>query len=430
MSSSRLMRYAAAGAIVLACSLSAFAQSEGEPASKEDLETLPVPDITFAERLSLRFQDHPELSGDYRVSPDNTLSVPVVGRMNVAGLSLVGLEQLIAKRATELAGNATYVTAEIAAYRPIFVSGDVSRSGSIEWRPGLTVLQAEALAGGLFRPQEQTAGGGSMIDTDKTLRKIEDQRNRLLASVARLKAEKEGLNKIAIPPELIELAGKGEATSLILEQQALMDARSAALTKQLSSLENGSNTAEQELQGLNDQAARVDEQLQKLREMQGRVATLLQKGLVEKERSLEGELRISQLEEKAIEIAVSRARVQGVVAGLQQNAVTLKEDRKAAIDTEISSKQAELAQIEIDYQAANQTYREQSAQGEHVRGTASLPQPTTEYTIVRRNESGERQLTAKTSSYLRPGDVLLVTRHVSGPGATDDKERTAADRSQ
>src|SRR5947209_1923725 len=41
----------------------------------------PADYLAAAERLTLRFKGYPELTGDYRVSPDHTISIPVVGRV-------------------------------------------------------------------------------------------------------------------------------------------------------------------------------------------------------------------------------------------------------------------------------------------------------------------------------------------------------------
>ena len=98
------------------------------------------------------------MTGEYRIASDGTLSVPVIGRIDLKEMSLADLEQELTRRVIEISGRTTYVTAEIIAYQPIFVTGFVSKPGALEWHPGLTVLQAEALAGGLYRATESPIG--------------------------------------------------------------------------------------------------------------------------------------------------------------------------------------------------------------------------------------------------------------------------------
>ena len=161
------MKFSSAGIFLFTfvCALATHALTA--PAGAEDLpvsamssslEELPPNQVAAAERISLRFEGQPDISGEYHVSPDGTLSVPVIGRISIAEMSLAQLEQDLTRRVTEFSGRPTYVTAEIVAYRPIFVTGFVSRPGAVEWRPGLTVLQAEALVeASIGRPNRPTA---------------------------------------------------------------------------------------------------------------------------------------------------------------------------------------------------------------------------------------------------------------------------------
>lgn len=389
------------------------AAAEGPPGSamRKSLEEPPPIQVMSADRISLRFQEQPDISGDYRISPDGTLSVPVVGRISIADMSLEQLEQELTRRVTEFTSRATYVTAEIVAYRPVFVTGFVSDPGAVEWRPGLTVLQAEALVGGLYRAPEETRSDGRVgsVEALRALRSGRERQKLLLASLARLEADRAGKARIEVPPALVDLVGLQEATSLIEGQQSLLDGLRSGLEKKKDALERGTILAREELDGLKEQSAGVDEQLQMRRGLQKNLEELQQKGLVPRERLLESELKIAELEEKAANVAVARARVEGTTAMLTQDAVMLEEDRAAGIDAEIAKLRGELAQASIDVEAAIQTYERMTAETARLAAAPRLRQ-VIKYTVIRRSESGEERAPAQTSSYLRPGDVLLVSQ--------------------
>ena len=409
--------------------LTASAEAEDPPVSamSRSLEELPPSQVAAADRISLRFQGQPDISGEYHVSPDGTLSVPVIGRISIADMSLAQLEQDLTRRVTEFAGRPTYVTAEIVAYRPIFVTGFVSRPGAVEWRPGLTVLQAEALVGGLYRAPELTNSHGEIgsVETLRSMRSGREQQKLLLATLARLKTEKAGSAQIEVPPALVNLVGEEEAKALIDGQQSLLDSRRSGLEKKKAAIERGIAIAGEELEGLKGQRVRVDEQLQLRRGLQEKITELLQKGLVPRERSLESDIRIAELEEKGTNIAVARARVESTAAMLQQDAVTIEEDRAAGIDAEIAKLESELAQVGIDVEAAMQTYNRVAS--EAARATATpLPRMVIKYTIIRRSEAGEERAAAQTSSYLQPGDVLLVSQEVE-QGLKQTQDMTGGD---
>ncbi|PZV40417.1 polysaccharide biosynthesis/export family protein [Mesorhizobium kowhaii] len=377
----------------------------------QSLEEPPSVQVTTADRLSLRFHGQADLTGEYRISPDGTLSVPVIGRINVADMSLAQLEQELTRRVTEFTSHGTYVTAEIISYRPLFVTGFVSKPGAVEWHPAITVLQAEALVGGLYRAPEGAISNENIGDVEalRLLRTGREEQKLLLASLAGLKAEKAGSAQVEVPPVLAGLAGEEEARSLIEGQQSYLNSRRTGLEKKKAALERSADLAGDELDALQEHAARVNEQLRMRRDMQEKLAGLLQKGLVPRERELESEIKIAELEEKATNVAVARARVQSTAAMLKQEAVALEEDRAAGIDAEIARLEGELAKAGIDVEAATNRYDRLATETARAAATP-LRRMVIKYTIVRRSETGEHRAPAETSSYLLPGDVLLVSQ--------------------
>lgn len=83
-----------------------------------------------------------------RLSDAGTISFPIIGEIKVLGKRVVELETLIADglRGKYLLNPVVSVTIE--EYRPIFVNGQVERSGAYPFQPGLTIRKAVSLAGG------------------------------------------------------------------------------------------------------------------------------------------------------------------------------------------------------------------------------------------------------------------------------------------
>src|SRR4051794_8065351 len=59
-------------------------------------------ELGAAERISLKFKSFPELTGLYRIHSDETVSIPVVGRISVSGLDAADLERTVAMRMAEI----------------------------------------------------------------------------------------------------------------------------------------------------------------------------------------------------------------------------------------------------------------------------------------------------------------------------------------
>lgn len=104
----------------------------------------------------------PDLSREAEVQLDGSLSLALVGEVVAAGRTLRDVRgDIRASIASRLVPIYTSdgeerlrtvsrddVTVWIAEYRPLFVSGEVARPGEFRYRPGITVRQAIAMAGG------------------------------------------------------------------------------------------------------------------------------------------------------------------------------------------------------------------------------------------------------------------------------------------
>ena len=90
-----------------------------------------------------------QLGGEFTVDEDGDVSLPLVGRLRVAGLLPAQAEELITQR---LGGGGLVknpkVNIDVIHYRPVFVYGEVTRPGGYEPAGNLLVAGAVALAGG------------------------------------------------------------------------------------------------------------------------------------------------------------------------------------------------------------------------------------------------------------------------------------------
>lgn len=348
--------------------------------------------VTDAQKLALKFSDIPRLNGDYRVNADETVTIPGLGRVAVADITIGQLEEILSERATAVAGRDVYVTVEVSEYRPVFITGNVPRFGPLPWQPGLTVEQALAAVGGIVQSQA--------VDAIIQRRRAELDEQRLIAAMARLKAEQQGAERIEIPAELVKLSGKTEAEKLIEAQLTLMHNRRTSMQKQLDSLAAGKNLGYQELEALRVQRSRLDDQLQLRRKQRERIQSLLDKKLTVADRALEEEIKVSDLEEKSANISVAIARVQTTITNFEREALNLAETRKSEVDTEIIRLERELAQTRAVLDVLKDPDEEQ--------------EPSIRYLISRRGKGNAVKLMeAERSSSLMPGDLLSVTKVAS-----------------
>jgi protein involved in polysaccharide export with SLBB domain len=90
----------------------------------------------------------PELSVSEWVTEHETIPYPLLGEIQVKGLTPLDLERLIVSRLKGPYLVDPKVTVSVAEYRNFFVMGQVNRPGSYPYAPGLTVRTAISMAGG------------------------------------------------------------------------------------------------------------------------------------------------------------------------------------------------------------------------------------------------------------------------------------------
>jgi polysaccharide export outer membrane protein len=93
--------------------------------------------------------DETQLSNTFTVGSDGKIAFPLVGDVQAAGLTpnqFAGA--IVATLQNSKLVNQPSVSVEVATYRPISVLGEVNHPGQYPYQPGMTTLDAVALAGG------------------------------------------------------------------------------------------------------------------------------------------------------------------------------------------------------------------------------------------------------------------------------------------
>ncbi len=101
------------------------------------------------DELSIVVSNHEDLSGNFVVSEAGTISLPLVGEIRAVGRTT----NAVGQDYSDLLANGFLVnpnvTVCISQYRPFFIIGGVKNPGAYPYRPGMTILHAIAIAGGL-----------------------------------------------------------------------------------------------------------------------------------------------------------------------------------------------------------------------------------------------------------------------------------------
>jgi polysaccharide export outer membrane protein len=104
------------------------------------------------DRLRVIVFGQDNLSNSYSVDGAGDISMPLIGRVRAQGLATAELERTIEARLRQGFLREPSVSAEVEAYRPFFVLGEVAVAGQYPFIMGMTVQKAIAVAGG-FTPR-------------------------------------------------------------------------------------------------------------------------------------------------------------------------------------------------------------------------------------------------------------------------------------
>ncbi len=105
--------------------------------------------IDTGDRVSITVYREADLSVDgIRVKADGTIAFPLLGDLQVAGLTSQELQNLVTTRLLDGYLKKPNITVSIDSYRLYYIKGEVSRPGGYSFVDGLTVAKAVALAGG------------------------------------------------------------------------------------------------------------------------------------------------------------------------------------------------------------------------------------------------------------------------------------------
>ncbi len=111
-----------------------------------------------SDQLRVQVYNEPTITGDYVIDGAGFLSIPVAGRIKAAGLTTEQLERRLTAKLNSGILKEARVTIQISSYAPFYIRGEVKKPGEFPYKPGLTLGDAVALAGGYtYRADESRA---------------------------------------------------------------------------------------------------------------------------------------------------------------------------------------------------------------------------------------------------------------------------------
>ncbi|WP_198578883.1 polysaccharide biosynthesis/export family protein [Caulobacter hibisci] len=132
------------------------------------------------DKVRVQVFGEPDLSGEFQVSGEGKLSMPLIGDVKASGLSVPQLQAALTSTYGGGYLRDPKISIELISYRPYFILGEIEKPGRYPSTDGLTVLNAIATAGGFtyrankkrlyLRREGESAERQITLDSDVVIR--------------------------------------------------------------------------------------------------------------------------------------------------------------------------------------------------------------------------------------------------------------------
>lgn len=365
------------------------------------------------DRLRVRVYDREDFSWDVMVREDGNVQIPYLGKFDVTGRTTGEIEEQLAAALRRRLNRDTSVAVDVIERRPFFIVGVVSKPGSYQFQPGMIVLHAVALAGGVVRNE---TGSFLAADASRETAKLQtssEELKRLVAARTRLAAERKGQKEISAAPELVELTGETEANRLITAENEILKSGLEVTERDRKGLTAAIELSDKEIASLEKQLGEIKLQ-RNLRDKQlSEVQGLISRGLTTTQRVTDSQLAISLLDRDNLEANANIARAKQNRQKSLRDLDMLSLDRKSKIEQEIARLDEQVEKAKVAIRSSRKIIQQITGLPASMQ-TPTGNEPVLAYQIMRKNPDGNSEtIAADEQSPLEPGDILKVTPRVN-----------------
>lgn len=129
--------------LLVACAGSAPRTVASTPIASDEAEYR----LGSGDRIRITVFNEPDLSGEYLIAGDGSLTLSLIGRIPASGKTSDELRKTLEKKFAQYLQSPD-VSLEILSYRPFYIVGEVRNPGHYPYVDGMNVINAVAIAGG------------------------------------------------------------------------------------------------------------------------------------------------------------------------------------------------------------------------------------------------------------------------------------------
>ncbi|WP_265518349.1 polysaccharide biosynthesis/export family protein [Nitratireductor luteus] len=354
------------------------------------------------------------------IAPDGSIQVPFVGAVPVAGLAVSDARKELVRRYSD---HQIFVVPKlalsVAAYRPVYVTGDVRQPGAYDFKPEITVEKAIALAGGQLTA---TATDDPVLARARMRGELEEIETGIIGaalSFARLTAQLAGRDVIIDEdiPEIARPSVTGPVAASLREVELrILRAGNESFAAQEEVLTANLEDAKDEIALLEELARKVERavelthaDLERARELQRRgVQTLSEVSNIERQVATE--------EVRQLQVLSDLSAARRNVGTLKSRLADLMQQRRVGALVDLQTQNTNLATaIAARRAAAEQLALLSSMTAEELANNKEI---VLDIKIRRQTDNGLAELPVVATTPVAPGDLIEVRMVGGSAGST------------
>ena len=352
------------------------------------------------------------LTGRFRVGPDGMIGYPLLGEVDVGGLSTSEIAKRLGAELEEHVPEGKAISVSIEEYAPVFVLGEIEKPGPYPYRPGMIALELLAVGGGLKQPTLATDNSRlQLISTAQDYTDAQLQRFSLRVRRARLEAEMDGAEDFAFALPAHDDVQDVDALNRIVESERKlfsvrkqsMESQDRAMLAQRASYEQEITTLEQAIKLHGDELALLAEDVKAMQ-------TLADQKLTQLTRLRETQRSYSVAQRDMLEQQSYLARAHQNLLDIEQRRVELRSKQSDEDATGIREADLEIARSDQKIASILTTLEEMKRQA--TVASESVATLTTTYAITRLVDGQYQEITADERTEIKPGDILRATQKI------------------
>jgi exopolysaccharide production protein ExoF len=359
------------------------------------------------------------LNDEFTVGPSGDLSLPLVGAVPAARKTTETVANEIADRLRTVLGSERppRISVEVTRFRPFYIVGAVSHPGEYPYRPGMTVLQAVSIGGGVFRPGQNDAVQGSLGPQQADLRFLLLQSDRLILRRARLQAELEDASEVNFPPELVRRAQTPEVAEMLKQERAAFTSYREGEKSAIASRNRLKEQLTNEITSLQEKIGSIDQELLLVKNQLTKVTELAARGLAIGPQQLSFQENLMGLQRQRLDFDTAVLRAREEINKTDQGLVDLQNQTRRDVLDKLDENAAKFSEVSAKIATITGVLRHDEAAMLEL-AASRTGEAAIIYSIVRHEHSSSQEMVVTEMTLVEPGDTIRVGQHATSSGTS------------